>query len=165
MIEGSGSGSRAGSGSGSKPLASGSGSGSRRPKNMWIRWIRFRIRIRIRNTALYYEDSWGQILGRNWDKSLFTVTSTNGFTPPPPSKSGLKMVCNVNIVTRKAQVWELSRLFPDTSTKLYVYEFGFCFRKWDDSSVGFPRAHTLSWPTSLRYSTSNKYTTIQLISV
>jgi hypothetical protein len=39
MIEG------AGSGSGSKHLTCGSGSG--RPKNMWIRWIR----IRIRNTA------------------------------------------------------------------------------------------------------------------
>ncbi len=38
MIEGSGSGSRAGSGS--KPLTNGSGSGSRRPKHMWIRWIR-----------------------------------------------------------------------------------------------------------------------------
>ena len=49
MIEGSGSGSRAGSGS--IPLTSGSGSGSWRPKNMWIRWIR--IRIRIRNTAFY----------------------------------------------------------------------------------------------------------------
>ncbi len=45
MIEGSGS--RAGSGSGSIHLTNGSGSG--RPKNMWIRWIR--IRIRIRNTA------------------------------------------------------------------------------------------------------------------
>ena len=45
MIEGSWSGSRAGSGSGSIPLAS--GSGSWRPKNMWIRWIR----IRIRNTG------------------------------------------------------------------------------------------------------------------
>jgi hypothetical protein len=44
MIEGSGSGSRAGSGSGSIPLTSGSGSGSWRPKNMWIRWIRIRIR-------------------------------------------------------------------------------------------------------------------------
>ncbi len=49
MIEGSGS--RAGSGSGSKPLTSGSGSRSRRPKNMWIRWIRIRIWIRIRNTG------------------------------------------------------------------------------------------------------------------
>ncbi len=47
MIEGSGS--RAGYGSGSIPLTSGSGSGSRRPKNMWIRWIR------IRNTEENYE--------------------------------------------------------------------------------------------------------------
>ncbi len=36
-----------GSRSGSIPLTNGSGSGSRRPKNMWIRWIR----IRIRNTG------------------------------------------------------------------------------------------------------------------
>jgi hypothetical protein len=35
-----------GSGSGSIPLTDGSGSGTRRPKNMWIRWIR------IRNTGL-----------------------------------------------------------------------------------------------------------------
>jgi hypothetical protein len=41
MIEGSGAGARAGC----IPLTNGSGSG--RPKNMWIRWIR----IRIRNTA------------------------------------------------------------------------------------------------------------------
>jgi hypothetical protein len=38
--------------SGSIPLTNGSGSVSRRPKNTWIRWIRGRIRIRIRNTAL-----------------------------------------------------------------------------------------------------------------
>jgi hypothetical protein len=44
IIVGSGSRSR------SIPLTSGSGSGSRRPKNMWIRWIR----IRIRNTAPNY---------------------------------------------------------------------------------------------------------------
>ncbi len=31
---------------------------------------------------------------------IFTVTSTNDFTPPPPppSESALKQVCNVNIV-------------------------------------------------------------------
>jgi hypothetical protein len=50
----------------------------------------------------------GRILGRNWDKSLlaihsYLVTSTNSYcppprTPPPSSKSGLKLVCNVNIV-------------------------------------------------------------------
>ncbi len=45
-----------GSGSGSIPRTSGSGSG--RPKNMWIRWIR--IRIRIRNTASKH-DYVGQI--------------------------------------------------------------------------------------------------------
>jgi hypothetical protein len=48
----------------------------------------------------------GRFLGQNRTKVLkvflyflFTVTSTNGFyPPPPPSKSGLKLVCNVNIV-------------------------------------------------------------------
>ncbi len=39
-------------------------------------------------------------------------------------KSGLKLVFNVNIV-RKPQIWELSRLCPEASTKLYVHEFGF----------------------------------------
>jgi hypothetical protein len=43
MIEGF----RSGSGAGSRSTPLTSGSGSRRPKNMWIRWIR----IRIRNTA------------------------------------------------------------------------------------------------------------------
>ncbi len=52
--------------------------------------------------------------------------------PPPPGKSGFKLVCNVNIVYEnlltfyKLQVWELSRLCPETSTKLYVHNFGFC---------------------------------------
>ncbi len=38
-----------GSGSGSIPLTSGSGSGSWRPKNMWIRWIRIRLRNPAKN--------------------------------------------------------------------------------------------------------------------
>ncbi len=43
---------------------------------------------------------WGQILGRNWDKSLKSFPSSNIFYPHPPhlSKSGVKLVCNVNIV-------------------------------------------------------------------
>ncbi len=45
-----------GSGSGSTPLSNGSASGLRRPKNMWIRWIR----VRIRNTdrGMSWEGLW-----------------------------------------------------------------------------------------------------------
>jgi hypothetical protein len=46
MIEGSGSGYE------SRYIHLTNGSGSERPKNMWIRWIRIRIRIRILNTPL-----------------------------------------------------------------------------------------------------------------
>ncbi len=38
--------------------------------------------------------------------------------PPPPSIWFKKSI-------QKPQVWELSRLCPETSTKLYVHEFGF----------------------------------------
>jgi hypothetical protein len=44
---------------GIKIFLTGSESGSRRPRNIWIRWIRIRIRIRIqiriRNTAVYLQ--------------------------------------------------------------------------------------------------------------
>ncbi len=56
---------------------------------------------------------------------LFRVAS---FTPPPPPcESCLELVWNVNIVCiRKPQVWELSRLCPETSTKfhIHIHEFG-----------------------------------------
>ncbi len=83
-----------------------------------------------------YTVYWGRILERNWDKSLKSSPSCysqspilTDFTPPPQfSKSGLKLVCNVNTkhYIRKPQAWELSRLCPETSTKLYVHDFGFC---------------------------------------
>ncbi len=40
------------------------------------------------------------VIGKKFFSLLFTVTSTNGFYPPPhpSSKSGLKLVCSVNIV-------------------------------------------------------------------
>ncbi len=36
------------------------------------------------------------------------------FTPLPLERGGLKLVCNVNIMLRKPQGWELSRLSPET---------------------------------------------------
>jgi hypothetical protein len=82
----------------------------------------------------YVRVSRGRILERKSLKSfplrffslLLTVTSTNGFyfPPPPFSKSGLKLVLCKQYI-RKPQVWELSRLCPETSRKLYIHKFGF----------------------------------------
>jgi hypothetical protein len=47
------------------------------------------------------KQSRGQIHGRNWDKSLKSFSpcySQSPTPPPPPNKSGLKLVCNVKIV-------------------------------------------------------------------
>ncbi len=81
---------------------------------------------------------WGEILGRNWDKSLksFLLAILSHLykrilLPPTLSKSGLKLVCCM----RNPQVWELSRLCQEPSTKLYVHELGFCTACWDSSSL------------------------------
>jgi hypothetical protein len=87
----------------------------------------------------------GRILGRNWDKSLKSFPPcdsqssplyTNGFySPPPPpwAKVVWNWFSNVNIhCIGKPQVSELSRLCPETSTKLYVHEFGL---DWLDITV------------------------------
>ncbi len=77
-----------------------------------------------------YEDR-SRILGRIWDKSLQSFPPCysqspllTDYTPPPPQKwfeNGF--YCKHYL--RKPQVWELSRLCPETSTKLYVHEFSF----------------------------------------
>ncbi len=46
------------------------------------------------------------------------------YSPVPLRKSDLKLVDNVNRI-REPQVWELSRLCSETSTKLCIHEFGF----------------------------------------
>ncbi len=46
------------------------------------------------------------------------------FTPPALSKGSLKLVCNVNIVYGNLKS-ENFQIIPETSTKLYVHEFGF----------------------------------------
>jgi hypothetical protein len=51
---------------------------------------------------------------------LFTVTSINGFYSSL-SKSGLKLVCNVNIVNRNLK----SENSEEYAQKLYAHEFGF----------------------------------------
>ncbi len=73
---------------------------------------------------------WGRILRRNWDNSLkifppcyCIFTSTYGFYSLPG----------------KPQVWELSRLCPETSTKLCVHEFGFCSHPHDVNSENWER--------------------------
>jgi hypothetical protein len=99
-----------GSGSGSIPLTSGSGSG--RPKNMWIRWIRIRIRLsntawrcisKLRKTDTRYE-GWGTMgrRGRKRERGYyFHPINSQELTyrqlrlgyhnllhfPPPPSTS------------------------------------------------------------------------------
>ena len=74
----------------------------------------------LRPRSVIFCDSRGRILGRKWDKSLksfppcYSVTSTNGFfslPPPPLSKSGLKLVCNVNIVHGNLK----TKIMPETS--------------------------------------------------
>jgi hypothetical protein len=64
------------------------------------------------------------------------------YSPPPLRKSGLKLVCNVNIVyenlmsensqdyaQRPQQNYTFINSASETSTKLYVHEFGFCVHK------------------------------------
>ncbi len=79
----------------------------------------------------------GQILGRNWDKSLKSFPSCysqspllTGFTLRQQKwfETGLK--CKHCI--QKCQVWELLRLCLKTTTKLYVHEFSFSAATNDD---------------------------------
>jgi hypothetical protein len=70
----------------------------------------------------------GRILGRNWDKSLiefssllFTVTSTNGFNPPPPSEQNLFETG----LSETSCLITLKIMHRNLNEKLYVHEFGF----------------------------------------
>jgi hypothetical protein len=76
------------------------------------------------------------------------VTSTLiGLTPPPPpSKSGLKLVCNVNVVYRNLK----SENSQETSTILYIYEFGFRYHS-PGSYIARSMANLSFPPLSLSY--------------
>ncbi len=76
----------------------------------------------------------GQIRGRNWDKSLNSFPACysqslllTDFTPPPPpsSKSGLKLVCKVNIVYGNLMYENSQDYAQKPKKKLYVHEFAY----------------------------------------
>ncbi len=99
---------------------------------------------------------WGRILGRNPDKSLnsfplcysqsplqlcleisissnarnlysFYSSATEHRKGEKPDRKPYPLPFGLKKSIQKPQVWELSRLCPETSAKLYVHEFGF----WD----------------------------------
>jgi hypothetical protein len=78
----------------------------------------------------------GWILERNWNKSLNRVfllaihsqLCWKILLPPPPTpldQKWFETALQCKHCKRKRQVWELSRLCPETSTKFYLHEFGF----------------------------------------
>ncbi len=110
--------------------------------------LRFKIRSRYRVSILHFlekkikinfsilyctEAEFLDVIGIKSLKSLppcysqsplLTLLNPPPPPPHPPSKSGLKLVYILNITyIRKRQVWELSRLCPENSTKLSVHEY------------------------------------------
>jgi hypothetical protein len=91
------------------------------------------LSTRSLSTCCTHSSSWGRILGRNWDKSiqssslLFTQSplQTDFTYPPPIEQKWFETASQCLQCIRKPQVWELSRLCPEPSTKFYVHEFGF----------------------------------------
>ncbi len=73
----------------------------------------------------------GRILWRNWDRVFLLAINGHFYIladSPPPPPPWAKLVWNWFVCKhciRKPQVWELSRLCPETPTKLYVHKFGF----------------------------------------
>ncbi len=118
--------------------------------------FRFRnLRKRFRSSTLHLTPAFqGRILGRNWDNILkifppcysqSPLLTDLRTSPPPLSKIVLKLVCNVRHCIRKPHVWELSRLCPETSTKLYVHEFDFCTWSLTSSAWGSKAFASLKW--------------------
>ncbi len=82
---------------------------------------------------------WGQILGHNWHNSL--------------QQKWFETFLSCKHCIWKPQVWKLSRLWPETSMKLYVHEFGFSIVR----SYRGRRTRSLvpALPTSIMYFWSN----------
>jgi hypothetical protein len=79
----------------------------------------------IRKTSMTLEliqrpNSWTQFGQKSFLPCYLHSPLLTDFDPPPFETFLWSKHCK-----RKPQVWELSRLCPETSTKLYVHEFGF----------------------------------------
>ncbi len=105
-------------------------------------WLTLRCNSSLDNSVLSCpEAKFFDVVGTTVFR-VFTVTFTNGFYPthPPPLKSGLKLVCNVFIVSLYTETSSLRTLRLLTSSKLYVHEFGFCSGKkavcWEHGGPG-----------------------------
>jgi hypothetical protein len=85
---------------------------------------------------------------RVFSSMLFTVTSNRFYPTPLLSKSGLKLVCNVNIVYGNLKSENFQDYGPETSTKLYVHEFGFRYVRGGGSEYTVPgrKGHLLCLP-------------------
>ncbi len=97
-------------------------------RGMYRNWTLWSKKLCLRSNSLMY---FGQ-KSEEFSSLLFTVTSTTGFTPPPPpththiKQKWVETCLYRKHCIRKPRVWKLSRLCPETSTKLYVHEYGFC---------------------------------------
>ncbi len=67
---------------------------------------------------------------------LYTVKEKGG----KPDRKQYPLTLWFKKSIQKPQVWEHSRLWPETSTKLYVHEFGFSFPIWLGSQLSSNRA-------------------------
>ncbi len=84
--------------------------------------------------------SWGRVLWRNWDKSQTSIPHFDSqsllltdFTPP--SKSGLKLVCNVNIVYGNIK-YENSQDYAETPQQNCAFMNSTSARRWRSAGSG-----------------------------
>jgi hypothetical protein len=77
-------------------------------------------------SSIKSEDEFLDVIGTKVFRVFFLAIQshlTYGFySPHPLSKRGLKLVCNVNILYRNLKIT------PETSSKVFVHEFGFSFK-------------------------------------
>jgi hypothetical protein len=88
-------------------------------------WLQQQARHRSAYERIERPNSWMLLRQKSQDFSIliFTVTSTNGFyslPPPPLCKSGLKLVCNINIVHRNLKS-EFFQVYAQKPQRNYMF--------------------------------------------